>query len=140
MTIKKTKQNVKFVETPLMRHLAALRPILGHWKRGSLTHAMLITTLFQVLPEVHRQTRNNVGSHSMTEQDSSRKPSDFEYNVLYHCVTHPESVREKIVHLLASFFSRNHKSFSLIFNICHTPSQCYYSNFKHVNDGWEVLR
>ena len=103
MTIKKTKQNVMFVETSFIRHLAALKPILGHWKRGSLTHSMLITTLFQVLPEVHRQPRNNVGSHSMTERISRIRAGNLLIlNItLYHCVTHPESVREKIVHLLA---------------------------------------
>ena len=64
---------------------------------------MLITTLFQVLPEVHRQPRNNVGSHSMTERISRIRAGNLLIlNItLYHCVTHPESVREKIVHLLA---------------------------------------
>ena len=93
---------------------------------------MLITTLFQVRPEVHRKPRNNVGSHSMTKRISEirdSKPSDSECNVLSLCVTHPESVPETINHLVASFFSRNYKTFSLILNIFHTLSQCYYSNF-----------
>ena len=64
---KKKKQNVKFVQTSFFSHLAALRPTLGHWQRGSLTYSMLITTLFQVWPEVHVKPCNNVGFHSKTE-------------------------------------------------------------------------
>ena len=141
--IKKTKQNVKFVQTFFISHVAALRPTMGHWQGGSLTHSMLISALFQVRPEVHREPRNNVGSHSITEciqWDLSQKPSFSECNVLSHCVTHPKNVPETIDHLVASFFSRNYKSFSLILNIFHTLSQCYYSNFKHVNVDREVLR
>ena len=52
----------------------------------------------------------------------------------------PESVPETIEHGLASSFSMNYRFFSLTLNIFHTLSQCHHSNFKHVNDGWEVLR
>ena len=54
----------------LSSHFAALRPTLGHWQGGSITHSMLITTLFQVQPKVHREPCKNVGSHSMTEHIS----------------------------------------------------------------------
>ena len=54
----------------LSSHFATLRPSLGHWQGGSLIHSLLIKTLFQVRPEVHREPCKNVGSHSMTEHIS----------------------------------------------------------------------
>ena len=65
---------------------------------------------------------------------------DCECNVLYLSVTLHESELETVDHRPASFFSRNYKSFSLTLNTFHILSQCYYSNFKQVNVGWEVLR
>ena len=111
--IKTLMQNVKFVQTFLISHLAALRPILSHWQGDSLTYSMLIT---------------------------SQKPSNFECNVLSHFVILCRSVLKTTDHCFASFFSREYRSFSLSWTTSHTLSQCYYSNFKQVNVGWEVLR
>ena len=63
-------KNVKFVETFFISHLAALKPNLGYWQEGSLTHSMLITTLFQVRPKANREPCSNVGNNSMTERIS----------------------------------------------------------------------
>ena len=65
-----TTKNVKFVETFFISHLAALKPNLGYWQEGSLTHSMLITTLFQVRPKANREPCSNVGNNSMTERIS----------------------------------------------------------------------
>ena len=45
-------------------YLAVPRPTLGHYRGGSLTHAMLITAFLQVQPEGHCKTCNKVGSLS----------------------------------------------------------------------------
>ena len=133
---KKTKTKFKVCSYFFINHLAALRSTLCQWQGDSLTHTILLTTRFQVKP----------GSFVITlvpkvwPKTSSRKPSDSGCNVLSYCVTHSESVPETLDHLVANFFSRNYKSFSLILNKFNTQSQCYYSNFKHVNIGWEVHR
>ena len=54
--IKKLKQNVKFVKTFFISYLAALRPLLGHWQGGSLTHSMLIH--WEPYEEVKSQSLN----------------------------------------------------------------------------------
>ena len=51
-------------------HLAALRPTLGHWQGGSLTHSMLITTLSQSQPKIHWEPPNEVESQSLTKRIS----------------------------------------------------------------------
>ena len=68
--IKALKQQVKIVQTFFISHLATLRPTLGRWQGGSSTHPMLITALFQVRPEDHREPHNEVGSQSVTERIS----------------------------------------------------------------------
>ena len=108
-------------------HLAALRSTLGHLQGGSLIHLMLITTIFYIRPK-------------WDQWDSSQKPSNSECNMLSHCDTLPESVLETIVHRLVSSFSRKFRSFSLTLNTLNTLSQCYYSDFKQLNVGGEVLR
>ena len=42
---------------------------------------MLITTLFQVRSEVHRESRNNLGSHGMTEHISGIRAENL--SILY---------------------------------------------------------
>ena len=64
------KQNVKFVQTFFINHLIAIRPTLGHWQGGSLTHPTLITTLFQARPERHGEPCNAVRFQSLTERIS----------------------------------------------------------------------
>ena len=58
-------------------HLAALRPTLGHKQGGSLTHLMLITTLFQVQPVCQKEPRNKVGSQSLTESISGIRATNL---------------------------------------------------------------
>ena len=146
MAIKTIKQIVKFVHTFFfVSHLPTLRPTLGHWQGGSLTHLMLITALFQVQPEGHGSLVISLviripKPDRVHQWNSSRKPSDSEYNVLSHCVTLPESVLETIDHRLSSFFSGNYRSFSLTLKTFYILFHYYYSNFKQINVGMEMLR
>ena len=50
-----------------INHLAAVRPTLGHWHGGSLSHHMLITTLFQIRSKVRYEPRIEIGSQSLTK-------------------------------------------------------------------------
>ena len=54
----------------LINHLAALRPTLGLWHGGNLSHHMLITTLFQVRPKVRWDPCIEVGFQSLTKRIS----------------------------------------------------------------------
>ena len=60
-------ESKKFFKTVYISHLAALRPNLGQKQGSSLTHSMLMITLFQEQPKVHRESRNEVGSQSLNE-------------------------------------------------------------------------
>ena len=53
-----------------INHSAALRPTLGHWHGGNLSHHMLITTLFPVRPKVHWEPRIGIGFQSLTKRIS----------------------------------------------------------------------
>ena len=57
MAIKQLKENVKFLQF----YISAI------WQGASLTRYMLITTLFQVLPEGHQLLRDEVGSQNLGE-------------------------------------------------------------------------
>ena len=67
LAIKWPKENLKFVQTFFIIHLAALRLTLGNWQWSSLTHLMLNTRLFQVRPEFYQGSRNEVGPESLTK-------------------------------------------------------------------------
>ena len=60
-------------------HLAALRPTLCHWQGGSLTHSMLITTLFQSQPGIHWEPRNEVESQSLTKRISGIRTGNLAF-------------------------------------------------------------
>ena len=123
--------------------LTTPRPTLGHWQEGTLTYSMLITTLFKVQPESHREPRNEVGSQSLGESISRIRARNLpNLNVTcYPTVSFsPKLKLETIGNCLAGVLSRNYRSFSLILNSFHILRQCFYSNFKQVNIGWEVLR
>ena len=75
--IKTSKQKFKFVKTFFVSYLAVLKPTLCHWQGGSLTQLMIITTLFQVRPKVHREPRNEVCSQSFTERVSGIRTGNF---------------------------------------------------------------
>ena len=62
---KDTEKKCKICSYFFISHLAFVRLNLGHWKGGSLTHPMLITTLFEVRPEGDWEPRNEVGSQSL---------------------------------------------------------------------------
>ena len=64
---KNTENWKAFFKLFFISHLAAPRPTLGQWQGGSHTHLMLITTLFQVLPEGHREPLNNIGPQSLAQ-------------------------------------------------------------------------
>ena len=101
---------------------------------------MLITKLFQVRRGGHPEPRNKVGSQSLTEDISRIRAGNLILcDLLFCCVTLPESVVETIDHRLASFFSRNDRSFLLIVSAFFLLSQCYYSNFKEVKKSWDFF-
>ena len=60
-------------------YLAAQRPTLGHSQEDSLTKPMLITAFVHVRPEVHRETRSEVGSLSLAERLASFKLGIFRF-------------------------------------------------------------
>ena len=67
-------------------YLAAQRLTLGHYRVGSITHAMFITAFLHIRPEGHREPGNKVGSLSPVEHPARfepGKPSDSYYNALY---------------------------------------------------------
>ena len=117
-----TETKCKICSNFFFSHLAALKPTLGHWKGGILTHPMLIPTLFQVWPEDYRESRNEVRSQSTSVGFESETFRFWSVSVLSNCVILPESVLETIYHSLASFFSWNYRSFSLSLNSFHTLS------------------
>ena len=70
MAIKTLKQNVKFLHFFHISYLTAQRPALGQWQGRSLTHLMLITTVYQVWPKVHREPHDVVASQSLVKRSN----------------------------------------------------------------------
>ena len=60
-------------------YLAALRPTLVIFKRGSLTHPMLITAILYFRPKGHQEPRNEVGSLSPAERLVGFEPGTFRF-------------------------------------------------------------
>ena len=106
----KQKNETKFAQTFFISHLAALKLTLDHLQGGNVTHSKLITTLFQIQPEVHRDPCDEVGFQSLIKRISRiRKRNIPIFSVMYCAITLPESVPETIDHRLASFFLRNYR-------------------------------
>ena len=72
--------------------LASQCQLLGHWRRGNLTHQMLITMLLLFRPTGHRGLSNKVGSRSRNEHPVEFEPVPFRFkrNALTHCAIHPK--------------------------------------------------
>ena len=60
-------------------YLAAPRPTLGHYRGGSLTHPILITSVLNIRPEVHRELLSGVGSLSPAERLVGFEPETFRF-------------------------------------------------------------
>ena len=67
-------------------YLAAPRPTLGHYWKGSLTYSMLITVVLHIWPVGYRKSRYKDGSQSWPSASWSlnREPCDSEHNFLTH--------------------------------------------------------
>ena len=102
--IKTPKQNVRFVKIFFISHLAALVPTFVHRHRGSLTHPVLITTLFQVRPEGHGELHNEIGSQSLAKRISRIRTRNL--SILSIRCYPTVSLSPK-----AGFFSRYYRSF-----------------------------
>ena len=120
-----------------------------HWNTANTTTNICLlvkngnrNTKTLVRHKIHREVRNEVRSQSPTQRIGRIPAGNLPILIViwYPTVSLPESVPERIDYRLASFFSISCRSFSLTLNTIHTISQCYSSNFKHVNVGWEVLR
>ena len=66
------------------RYLAVPRPTLGHYRAGSLTHPMLITSVLHIRPEGHRGPRSEVGSLSPAKRLVGFEPGTFQLWSLRH--------------------------------------------------------
>ena len=62
-------------------YLAVPRPTFSHDQRGSLTHLMLITAFLHIRPDVHRESRNEVGSLSPAEGLVEFSPGTFPFSL-----------------------------------------------------------
>ena len=74
---KNTERKFKVSPNLFISYLATPRLTLAHWQRGSLTHPLLITMLFQVWPEGHREPRNEIGSRRLAERIAEFEPRTF---------------------------------------------------------------
>ena len=84
-------------------YLAAPRPTLGHYRRDSLTHPMLISVL-HFRPEGHREPRNEVGSLSPVECQVGTEPGTFQFllqrlNPLGHSPQRPRGLSTTFIML-----------------------------------------
>ena len=59
--------------------LAAPRPTLGHYREGSLTHAMHIAVFLDIRPKGQRESRSEVWSLSPAEHLMIFEPGTFRF-------------------------------------------------------------
>ena len=91
-----------FVQICFIGHLATLRPTLDRRQEGTLSHPMLMTTIFQVRAKGHWKPRIEVGFQSLTKRISEIQAT----NLLILSVTCYPTENH-----LVSFFSRTCRSF-----------------------------
>ena len=70
--------------------LIALRPNMGHWWGGSLTHLMLITSLFILIdPKITKSFPRRLGPEAQSNASVGLRLETFQYRVdsLFQCAT-----------------------------------------------------
>ena len=79
--LKTLQQDCKAFFFLLNVYLAARQPTLGgYYRRGSLTHPMLITASFSILTESHREPCNELGFLSPAKRLVGIEPGIFRWN------------------------------------------------------------